>query len=237
MTDPTRPTGDTADSDVADSEVACHHEWPPTADVAPHFLACVKCGHFETVAALANPGTIGKSAVVGVWSPTGHGWHEIRFDKPIPLDAATVIDPVTLMRSLSRVADARSAAERAFAIAAGHDVPPLPVPQLPTSVDGLDSDTYDRLRSRYAWLEQRHRDTVDSELAAVNARQAVEIGELKRAVEETDTERAYQRDLAQKHWATVQRCRALLGGLDHTHSPYITVSDLREALDDTPEQP
>lgn len=76
-----------------------------------------------------------------------------------------------------------SAYQRSMQLAQGHDVPPLPVPTLPSHVDDLDSDTYDALRSRYAWLEQRHRDTVGSELAAINVRQAMEIGELRERAE------------------------------------------------------
>lgn len=70
-----------------------------------------------------------------------------------------------------------SAYQRGMQIAQGHDVPPVPVPVLPSRVDDLDSDTYDALRARYAFLEQQHRDTVHGEQGAVIARQAKEIGE------------------------------------------------------------
>jgi hypothetical protein len=78
--------------------------------------------------------------------------------------------------------EANAAYQHTMQIASGRDVPPLPATALPTRVDDLTSDTYDQLRARYAWLEQRYRDTVDSEMGAMVVRQAKEIGDRDAAI-------------------------------------------------------
>lgn len=63
----------------------CDHELPPDADVAPNFLACVKCGHFET---LVPPVRYGQPRKVG-------GWHVIPFERPVPFEAGDTVPAMT----------------------------------------------------------------------------------------------------------------------------------------------
>ncbi|MEU8136076.1 hypothetical protein [Streptodolium elevatio] len=54
MTEPIPAHSHAADSDTADSDVACDHEWP-SDDVAPNYLWCVNCGHHERLSPVVHP--------------------------------------------------------------------------------------------------------------------------------------------------------------------------------------
>lgn len=146
----------------------CDHEWP-TGDVAPNFLACVKCGHFETL--VPRPAVF--LQVVGDHlRRQGEAFSAAYCDKPTDEELRAFNAALAECR-------ARSAYQRGMDHARGRDVPPVPVPVLPSRVDDLDSDTYDALRARYAWLEQQHRDTVHSEQGVALAGALKEHGDLK----------------------------------------------------------
>lgn len=83
---------------------------------------------------------------------------------------------IAIAHALLRADTARTNAERALAkVVAQAAIPAHVTP--PAHVDDCGSDTYDEVRARLAWLEARHRDTVDSEQAAALVTATVALGE------------------------------------------------------------
>lgn len=141
-----------------------------------------------------------------------------QFDKPVPVRPGETYEATYTAPN--------SAYQRGMRLAQGRDVPPLPAPALPTRVDDLDSDTYDALRSRYAWLEQRHRDTAHSEQGALLAKQAKEIGDLRELIADFTDSDPCELD----HHGYCQAHLWLCGGNRCPHAR------AKELLHDTPEQ-